>query len=431
MPHIRDDMVIEQGMDFTSITPDYIWYLIGSKYGEWSSRIFINVMTLVMGKLPHMIWIILDSFITILAAWSISCLTKETGREEKQVNTFIVIMFFLYPFSHMATAGWKATTVTYWWSLACGLYAMIPIQRWIYEEKILLWEYPLFFLAALYGANQEQMAAILTGIYGCSFCYMIWSVSDSKKRHKIKGIWFVIILLFTSGAGFLSALLCPGNGVRVGDETAIWFADYERVTLIQKLEMGVSSAGYELFYGGNLCFLVLSGILFWLVWRQYQDWEYRVAAGIPFVTCVAIGPFSSILGESFPGLEKWKTALTTYGTITVENYTEWFCYLPLIGICLVVGCLLVTFYLIYEKSWKTLAMCVIFLVGFSSRVVMGFSPTVWASSYRTYLFLYMAVIVLAVFAYQEGRKRGIWKDWVERVWYVVAVVSFVSQIFVE
>lgn len=429
MPHIRDDRVIEQGMDFTAITPDYIWYLIGSKYKEWSSRIFINVMTLVMGKLPHLIWIVLDSAMAVLAAWSVSCLTRERGREEVQVNWFVAALFLLYPFSHMATAGWKATTVTYWWALACGLYAMLPIQRWIRKEKIFGWEYPLFILAALYGANQEQMSAILTGIYGCSLLSLIWIVWKGKEKRTVQGLWFLAVLFFISLTGFLSALLCPGNGVRAGEETATWFADYGRIHLIQKLEIGVASAGYELFYNGNLCFLVLAGIMFWLVHQKYQDLEYRVIAGIPLVTCLVTGPFSGLLRESLPGLSIWKRSLTSYGTITVENYTKWDSYLPLIGICLIIGCLLISFYLIYENSWKSFGICGIFLVGYASRVVMGFSPTVWASSDRTYLFLYMGVIVLAVFGYQEGLKQRIWMPQQEKLFYIVAVVSFVSQIF--
>lgn len=426
MPHIRDDRVIEQGMDFTDITFDYIGYLIGSKYQEWSSRIFINVMTLVMGKLPHIIWMLLDSGMAVLAAWSISSLTKEMDRDARRVNWFIVFLFFLYPFSHMATAGWKATTVTYWWALACGLYAMIPIQRWIQEEKILKWEYPLFFLAALYGANQEQMSAVLTGIYGCSFFYIIWKIRSGRK---MEGIWFLGGLFLVSFIEFLSALFCPGNGVRMGDEMAVWFADYGRIHLIEKLEIGISSAGYELFYSGNLCFLVLSGILFWLVWKQYSDFEYRVIAGVPFVGCLVTGSFYSLLSDSLPGLEKWKHALTSYGIITVENYTEWVSYLPLVGIGIEIGCLLVTVYLIFGNGWKTWGMWAVFLIGYASRVVMGFSPTVWASSDRTYLFLYMAVIVLAVFGYQMGVQRRIEMRIGERIFYVVGGVAFLSQIF--
>lgn len=426
MPHIRDDRVIEQGMDFTEITLDYIVYLIGSKYEEWSSRIFINVMTLVMGKLPHIVWIIVDSGMAVLAAWSVSYLTRDTEREEVRVNWFIVFLFFLYPFSHMATAGWKATTVTYWWTLACGLYAMIPIQRWIRGEKIQGWEYPLFFLAALYGANQEQMSAILTGVYGCSFFYIGWKAWNGRRK---SGICFLVGLFLISFAEFLSALFCPGNGARMGDETTIWFADYGRIHLLEKLEIGISSAGYELLYSGNLCFLVLSGILFWLVWKQYQDLEYRIVAGIPFVSCVVTGPFYSLVSESLPGLERWKNALTSYGIITVENYTEWVSYLPLVGIGVGIGCLVLTIYLVFGGGWKTLGLCVVFFIGYASRVVLGFSPTVWASSDRTYLFLYMTVIVLAVFGYQEGVRRQIGMVLGERVLYVISGIAFLSQIF--
>lgn len=436
MPHIRDDLVIEQGMDFTSVTPGYIWYLITSKYEEWSSRIFINVMTLVMGKLPHIIWILLDSAMAAFAAWSVSCLTREKNREDERVDFFLMAMFALYPFSHMATAGWKATTITYLWALACGLYAMIPIRRWLEEEQIRRWEYPLFFLAILYGANQEQMSAVLTGMYGCTLLYAWCGARKKQGEKKTKYLWFLCLLFLLSLAGFFSALLCPGNGVRVDTETASWFADYGRITWIGKLEIGFSSAGYELFYKGNLCFLVLSGLLLLLVFAKYQEKEYRVIAAVPFLTSVITGPLYPIVVTVLPGLEKWKTALTPYGTITVENYTECFSYLPLIGICLMIGCVLLTFYLIYEKSWKTCAMCVIFLIGYASRVVLGFSPTVWASNYRTYLFLYMAVIVLAVFSYQEVlqvtekcREGYGWLRKAETILYIAAVLSFISHIY--
>jgi len=444
LPHIRDDIVIEQGMDFTSVTPSYIRYLIRSKYEEWSSRIFINIMTLIMGKLPHSIWILIDCLMTVLAAWSISCLTEEVfydtadrnrrkmlenqriEQEEQRKNLFLIALFLLYPFSHMATAGWKATTVTYWWALACGLYAMLPISRWLKEERIKGWEYPLFLLAVLYGANQEQMSAVLTGIYSCVLFYAVYM---GKRKRKSGSFWFLCILFLISLISFFSALFCPGNGVRAGDETATWFADYGRLSFIHKMEMGVSSAGYELFYNGNLCFLILSGLLFWMVISKYQEKEYGIISAIPFVISLITGPLFPVVTAVLPGLQKWKTSLTSYGTITVENYTESSSYLPFIGIFFSIGCVLITFYLIYEKSWKTGAMCAIFLIGFASRAVMGFSPTVWASSYRTYLFLYMSMLVLAVFSFREALKRKIPLEKLEKLIYPVAVFSFISQLF--
>lgn len=432
LPHIRDDRVIEQGMDFTPITPSYIGYLITSKYQEWSSRIFINVMTLVMGKLPHIIWIVLDSAMVLLSVWSIFELTDVEERDNKKVASFLVTLFLLYPFSHMATAGWKATTVTYLWALACGLYAMIPITRYLTKTKIKRWEYPLFFLALLYGANQEQMSAVLTGIYGCVIVYAF--AVAKKQNRKIPKFFF--LQFFACFASFLLALFSPGNNTRSSDETTTWFADYARLSLVNKLEIGISSAGYELFYSANLCFFVLSGLLLLLVILKYKEKEYRILAMCPFLSSLVFGVCYPIMVSLFPALEKWKTMLTQYGTITVENYTTRFSYLPFFGICLLFCCVLVTFYLIYENSWKSCAMCVIFFIGYASRVVLAFSPTVWASSYRTYLFLYASILVLAVFAYQEflriKKEKNFEFSWLgkaESVLYIIAVISFISQGF--
>lgn len=431
LPHIRDDMVIEQGMEFTSVTPSYVKYLMLSKYGDWSSRIFINVMTLVMGKLPHLVWILLDTAMVVLTVFSISELTrtKECRLEEIRRNAWIVALFMLYPFSHMSTAGWKATTVTYLWALGCGLYAMLPLARWLRGEKNKVWEYPLFLLAALYGANQEQMAAVLTGIYGCALLYGIWN----RKKGTGSMAWICVVQFAVSFISFLSALLSPGNAARVSDETGTWFADYASISLIQKLEIGVSSAGYELFYRGNLLFLVFAGILLLLVWRKYQDTFYRVLGAIPFTVSLVMGPLSSVLEDSIPGIANFKEALGNYGTITVENYTVGASYLPLMVTILVIGAVLISLYLVYENSWNTGLMWITFLFGYASRVVLAFSPTVWASSYRTYLFLYMAVLVLGVFEYQELlASAGKEEKWIlagEKILYGVAAVSLGMVVF--
>jgi uncharacterized membrane protein YczE len=44
--------------------------------------------------------------------------------------------------------------------------------------------------------------------------------------------------------------------------------------------------------------------------------------------------------------------------------------------------------------------------GFITRLAMGFSPTVWASSTRTYLFFYIAVIIDAVLVLMEIQENS-------------------------
>lgn len=397
LPHINDDLVIEEGMEFTSITPHYIFYLIVSKYQEWSSRIFINVMTLIMGKLPHILWVLADTGMVVLAAVSIKALAG--SEKSRQDSWFIISLIFLYPFVHMSTAGWKATTITYFWSLSLGLFAMIPIRKWMDQKTIHWYEYFLYSGALLYGANQEQMSAVLTGIYGL---FLIYGFFHREKRTKqYVYLWFQTFLAL---AGFFSALMAPGNMQRSIEETVDWFSDYSRLSLLNRLEMGISSAGYQLFFRSNWCFLVLTAMTCYLVWKKYKEPFYRGISALP-VGCILItGPCMGFLSQGISGIEELRMSLSNYGTITVQNYTEASSYVPIILIGILCISFILSLYLICGNTWESLLLISLFLIGYASRVVLGFSPTVWASNLRTYLYLYFVIIGMAVLLYQKVPK---------------------------
>lgn len=395
LPHINDDLVIEEGMNFVDITPHYIYYMVVSKYQDWSSRIIINVVTLIMGKLPHIIWILVDTAMVVLAAVSISKLTA--AKENIKTNCFILCMILTYPFLHMSTAGWKATTITYFWTLSLGLFSMIPIRKH-YDGKEIRWYEYLFYLAALiYGVNQEQMAAVTTAVFIVALLYFI----KEKRFH-----WFIALEALVATLGFLSALFSPGNEKRSLDETIIWFSDYASLSFLDKIEIGFSSAGYQLIFNSNWVFIVFAALLSIIVWKKYQDNLYRVIGSIPLLVSLVFGPLKGLLEEGFPGITVMSEALTEYGTITAENYLKASSYFPIILLGLVIGCILLSFYLIYEEILPSLFICFLFLVGLASRMVMAFSPTVWASSWRTYLFMYFAVIIIAVFLFQKLMEYG-------------------------
>ena len=78
----------------------------------------------------------------------------------------------------MNSAGWAATTVNYMWPLATCLYALIPIRKIWDGEKIKFWEYPLYIIATLFSANQEQACCILVGTY---ILFTIFMIIKNKK----------------------------------------------------------------------------------------------------------------------------------------------------------------------------------------------------------------------------------------------------------
>lgn len=419
LPHINDDLVIEEGMNFVELTPHYIYYVVVSKYQDWSSRLIINVMTLIMGKLPHIIWILIDTAALVLLAVSIS---KLAGYQKKRnTNFFILSMILVYPFLHMSTAGWKATTITYLWSLAFGLFAMIPIRKHYDGESFRLYEYIFYLAALLYGVNQEQMAAATTGIFLAASFYFL-------KEKKIN--FFIALETLVASFAFFMALLTPGNEKRTIDETIIWFPEYGNLSFINKIEMGFSSAGYKLIFESNWVFIIFSSLLSIIIWKKYKDSFYRLIGSLPLAVSLIFGPFKGILAEGFPGITVITEALTEYGTITTDNYLEASSYLPVIIIGLVIGCILLSFYLIYENTIYSLFMGYLFLVGFTTRLVMAFSPTVWASSWRTYIYMYFSVIILAVFLFQKLLEQGplIYEKQLKIGLMVIAATSFISTI---
>ena len=49
----------------------------------------------------------------------------------------------------------------------------------------------------------------------------------------------------------------------------------------------------------------------------------------------------------------------------------------------------------------SLLVNIIFLAGFASRMIMAFSPTLYASSTRTFIFMYFSIIICGTFIFKE------------------------------
>ena len=78
-----------------------------------------------------------------------------------------------------------------------------------------------------------------------------------------------------------------------------------------------------------------------------------------------------------------------------DNPSSIGCWLIMLG---VVVCIIISCYAIYKKSPATGASIFIAIIlGFASRCMMGFSPTIWISSDRTYIFLYFSFIISIVY----------------------------------
>ena len=109
-----------------------------------------------------------------------------------------------------------------------------------------------------------------------------------------------------------------------------------------------------------------------------------------------------------------KNAFGKYGAVELGNFDWKRSYVPLIILGAACVALITAIYSLYGDCARGLFAIFLLVLGFGTRLAMGFSPTVFKSSDRTWLFfLFSALIVSGMIlhdfydSYGEGIRKGI------------------------
>lgn len=356
------------------------------RYNDWSSRLIIEFfLTIISGH--HIIWRLLNVTVMLIGAFSIAKIFS--NKKSSTMNWLICAFILCLPHHLYHSAGWIATTLNYSWVVFLGLFAMIPIKKVTVNEKIAWYEYILYLCAMIYATNQEQMCLILFIVYFSFMCYRFYS---TKKLN-----WFLLTGFLINLSSLIFILTCPGNANRKILETQNWFPDFVNMSLFRKIEMGYSSTLFEFIMKPNFIFFIFTVLLFVCVALKQKKIIYHFVALIP----LSCGLIFSYLDKYF-SVSVIKNSLTQYGTgLTFQPIT----WVPDIVISLVCICILISLFKIFESRNMFVLTTFIISLGFISRMVMSFSPTIWASLTRTYTFMYLSIIICSFILYQEIKKR--------------------------
>ena len=69
-------------------------------------------------------------------------------------------MPMLYPIMDMASAGWIATTLNYFWPLVLGTYSFVAIDKVIAGKHVKFYEIVLSIVAAVIAIDVEQYVVL-------------------------------------------------------------------------------------------------------------------------------------------------------------------------------------------------------------------------------------------------------------------------------
>lgn len=388
-----------------------IWQLSVRAYQTWSSRTIVNFIPSIFFNMPMVFFAAFMGISMFVLLKALALLFVKKGHGE--CNYFIACFVMMFPFGHFSTAGWVAAIGTYFSPVAFGLMSLVPIKKIYHGESFRWWEYIFYALCLVYGANIEQMMVV---ILACYLAAAIWFLFDRKPK------LYCGVLLALSICSCLYTILCPGNFARQDKEIPKWFQTYRMLDFIDKVDLGVFTTLKWLFFDNNL-FIIFSCILLAiLIWKKYTEKPIRLISLLPVLLTLGLGPFKPITVLLYPNIGSMAT-IPYEGLVTAANRGGIGAFIQYMVLGAATVAIAIEIFLL-SYSYAQLASSLVLLgAGFASRVAMGFSPTVYASSVRTFDVMGFCIVAAVTLTYCRCTDHGVLTSTARKKMFYVLGVS--------
>lgn len=376
----------------TKFSEIFNWMVL--RYNTWSSRNFIEFVMVLFCKLPSQFWIICTSLIMVIFDYMILKIFSKLTLKNSILIVSLSIILLIFDFS---SAGFIATTTNYLFPGTIGLVAIYPIKKVLENKEISKLEYVLYSFCTLYSANQEQVACILVATY-LFFAFYLF------KHNKLKTI--ILSQLTLSISSLIYILLCPGNSVRLIQETNTWNPNYLQLSFFDKVDVAVTNV-IKYYFNPNILLFIFTSLISLIIVKKYHNKLFSVISLIPFSTVLIFGPLKNILPSYFPSIGSMALIGNKTGILNIfYSITNSGVIIFVFG-CLVILSILFSLYLIFDSEDKSFLAMLIFLLGIGTKFMLGFSPTVLDSLERTTFFMLVSIIILIYMMLTEHYKKDI------------------------
>ena len=269
-----DDLLIVETVETNPLfSNDGIMRIIINIYHSWSSRVIIFPTMVVFSLSPIFLWRVLE-----LACWvGIAVIISKLFTDEKN-NWLVVALMLLYPYWHMLTAGWIATTTNYTWPLFFGMFALLHMKRLYQKAELRTYRWVLFVVAGLYASDAEQMLMILFIVFSALAIRELQNTQTSNLRYR-RTVFCGWVFL---AARVIFTATTPGNHARqaTGHHTVPNFAEY---SIWERLRMAFELTGMHYTVFTAFLFPVFAIFLLIIVWNLYENPLKRAVAAMPLV----------------------------------------------------------------------------------------------------------------------------------------------------
>lgn len=385
------------------------------RYNTWTSRILIDGVIAILTRQNIIIWAILNSLLYTVSSYYVIKLVNK--RKIENIVILGLLLFLIYPFLDMSTAGWIATTVNYLWPFSLGVISFLPMINKSNNEETSKLGYLIAIIALIFATNHEQSCLLILGIHAL---YLFNSIINKQKISK-----FNLFALAISIFGLVFFLTCPGVPLRVAEAIPEWYPDFPKLGILQKIYLGTIPT-ISVLLENKVVILLFYGLLNICAILKTKNKYLKIFAGanIGLILCLTV--LKELLFVILPGLEK---PFLVFVMHSVPNMTE----RPVIVVIVISAYLILSScYILYRIFDRNLFPPILFLAGFMSRFMLGFSPTVFASSTRTALYFYMILIMLTLMIikklYDENRIDERWEIIITATFVVLAAFNYFNTL---
>lgn len=342
----------------------------------WTSR---NLMEFVLISLLHVnkwVWIVLDSAMFVLLGDSLRKIAAPSREKRFVCTALVVLLLALFPFSIFGGAGWYTTTLTYLWPLALGFYVLSILMDCLRGESITLFRGILMVPALIYAANHEQMCALLVGF---SVVLLLYAFYTHRKMPA-----YPYIVLGVAVVMLVWHALCPGNAARAQMTMAEYYPAFEFYSGSDKLMLGlIFTVSQGLVKPIYIVYVFNAVLLFTILYRKKRvNGEVVSLCGFSVLNAVISVSDSVWLKDwLYPVYRIFEPFMEPMDAIPYKDIRL---YAVLLYFLVFVTFLL---YLVCKYWGKSMLWMVgvLFLAAFCSRVLLGFSASVYESGIRTFI----------------------------------------------
>lgn len=380
LEYVGDDLIMGPGVDTYSLWENFVWH-----WG-YNGRIVTDVFANIWYRFPSMMWWkVFDTGVYVVLAM---LMTRIFTKNRWYHALLVCLLILVFPFNYMMSAGWIATSANYLYPFVGALVLVRMIKYVLEDQKIPVFMYFAAALSIIYTTNQDQTAvALLAGLV----IYLVY-LHIMKAEHRLKKTTLGIFL--SSLAMYIAYFLLPGHLGRMSsdstDEMDLWFPEYIDWTFGDKVFHGYTSTVANLFFNDVLIFTLFVGLLLVISLRQKNPLKIAVGC-IPFLG-VTLSHYMD-KGQFIYYFER-SIGMPELMPIGVFSF-------PFILSIIMLVSIFATVWLNLDKLEHKLFITLLLVLGAGTREMMGFTATIYASSYRTFTFFLYAIIICCIILFNE------------------------------